>query len=661
MTDLPPGSPELLARNADRVLGRVSPSQVEAFELCERRWYNASILGFREEETEAMRRGTEIGKEVEDYYEHGKLPSGRYAELAKVVLPLLGPRKPSVKCEEWVESPSFEGGPKVRGRLDHFDSEIIPRTQGQELHLMRGKPVGPAQPLHPRPLAMLSDVKSKSKALYFHTVESLGQDLQLNVYAWAKVRDLGLPELGLQHAYTMTTGNPKGVPVRTVVTPESLRPRWLQTVESVRSMSAWARQRPTNADPLPPNTKACDKFPPLGCPHRARCGFEPSLAGALKTARPTQEEPKMSTGPSLMERLNAAKDALLTGGTPAAPAPAPAAAAPAAAASTPVPAAAAPAPAPAPIPAAAPAAAPAVDDPVGEALKKIMAGTLKLDGSGQIFTKEGADKGWIMRPPTMAESIAFEESAKQAGKVEQQIATETPAGPAVVPSDAPSRASTPEEIAAASAPKEKKTRAKKAEAAPAAAAEGSGAPTPNEAELAQIAEEKRRAQPGNIRRDGKLLTVGEIEDLVSGVDQPAAPAPAAPEPAPVAAAPAAAPPAAAPTPPPAPAERAGALVSDELAVGPVIYIDCFPVKGPHRQAVVHFEEWMAPICEEVARKKGVVDWRLIQYTAKGDLAAEVRGVLSTLPAVIHVSKFAPSADVFLECVVPWASQIIRGI
>ena len=121
MTDLLPGSQELIDRNVARILERVSPSQVEAYELCPRRWYNASVLGFREEETEPMRRGTDIGGEVEHYYKLGKPVGGRYKELAEVVLPLLGPRKPSVSVEEWVESPTEPGLPKVRGRLDHFD------------------------------------------------------------------------------------------------------------------------------------------------------------------------------------------------------------------------------------------------------------------------------------------------------------------------------------------------------------------------------------------------------------------------------------------------------------------------------------------------------------------------------------------------------------
>lgn len=45
--------------------------------------------------------------------------------------------------------------------------------------------------------------------------------------------------------------------------------------------------------------------------------------------------------------------------------------------------------------------------PVDAARAKIAKGDLKLDGSGQVFDREGADIGWILRHPTDAERTAF--------------------------------------------------------------------------------------------------------------------------------------------------------------------------------------------------------------------------------------------------------------
>lgn len=605
MSDLVPGSAEIIERNVARILEYISPSQVEAFELCPRRWYNASVLGHREAETLAMRRGTVIGKHAEDFYESNgqKRPSGEFAELAAVVLPVLGEPGPGVTVEQWVELPTAPGFPKVRGRYDYFDRIARPRIEG-----------------HP-PMPALKDIKSRSKKIYFKTTDPsapddkrIDMDAQLNVYGRAKLVELGVPAIAVGHTYTLTSGKPKASEVLFVATMESTEPRWLKTVESVKKLTMWARGKHRDADPLPPNTAACDKYPPNGCPHRARCGFSTppqGLAGALRAAS-GQGETTMATtdGLTLMQRLEAEKARLLgqappaTNGTPPA------------APKTPEPAPAAPAksleerlgkPAAAPAKESEPApAAPKEEDPIQKARRQIAEGTLKMDpGTGQVATKEGADSGWIMRPPTFAEGIAFDEAKKGA----PAPAAAAPAASSLLPEDAPSRTSTPEEVAAATEPKKK--GGKKAKAAPAAAAD--------------------EESPG---RDPALDRAAFDKEEA---------APAAPAPAPAA------------TQHPVPQ-------SDALpGAGPVIYVDCFPVKGAHKTQIVHFEEWMAPICEEVARKKGVMDWRLIQYTAKGDLAAEVRGVISTLPPVIHVSKFAPSADVFLECVTPWAAAIIRGI
>ncbi len=267
--------------------------------------------------TEAALRGVDIAALVERYYKTGGrvLPGSepytrerekepvsaeylaRIAELANITLPILGPADEAVSVEEWLEASQGEGLPVLRGRYDHFR-------------------LGVALP------SRLSDVKSRSSFKYAKTEDELRNDTQLNAYAVPLMDGLGLERLEMAHVYTLTDKRrkPAGLEVLVSVTRDELEPRRLKTVESVRRMTEWARARPETADPLPPNTAACKKFPPHGCPYRGLCGFDgptSSWASGLPTRSTTETE--MGDGPSLMERMKATKEALAAkaaGGAP---------------------------------------------------------------------------------------------------------------------------------------------------------------------------------------------------------------------------------------------------------------------------------------------------------------------------------------------------------
>ncbi len=598
-----------IAKNAARILERVSPSQVETFEMCPRRWYNDSMRGLREgiDPDGAAQRGIDVAGASDLHYRTGidvdaigMLPSERnepqrrfvHHELLKAILPHLPPRGPTVSTEEWVESELGHGLPKLRGRYDLFDSALLPRKEGAA------------------PTPLLGDIKCRSDARYTKTPAELANDLQLNAYARPLALKLGAPSIALRHAYGITKKKPKGFPVTVILDVAELQPRFDRTVESVREMTRWAKERPSTADPLPPNPAACDKYRPHGCPHRALCGFDGSSFNATRS--PTKMSTDTSNGApqsDLMKRL-AARTAELTAKRGGAPAPAHAHS---------------------------PAKQEAAPEPEVKAAAAPQGGFCSKCGAG--LTQENVSR------------------LKDGNIVHAGCPGLEAAGPAVVPPDAPSRTNEPssgstwergettrEQVAAAveqAAEKPKRTR--KPKESPAQTALPS-APTPEEAERAQIdeeiAEQERRAKPSNIRFEGRLLTVGEVED--AGKEQPE-----------VATA----------------IERIGDVQSIRvetvtqkvIPTGPIVYVNCIPTKGEHKGSGVMFEEWLAPICEELCQEKGVVDYRLIQYTAKGDLAAKVRKYISTCPPVVLVSKFSPSADVFLESVIPWASQIIQGV
>jgi hypothetical protein len=90
-----------------------------------------------------------------------------------------------------------------------------------------------------------------------------------------------------------------------------------------------------------------------------------------------------------------------------------------------------------------------------------------------------------------------------------------------------------------------------------------------------------------------------------------------------------------------------------------IYIDCFPIKGADREYTL-CEDWIRPIMDNIAEAHAVEDYRLIQYTAKAQLALAVRKAMDTVPEVLVVSSYGAGADVVMEQLIPHAQLVVRG-
>lgn len=584
-----------IEKNANRILERVSPSQIEAYRLCPRRWWNDSGRGLREPLLPggAAERGVHIAEEVEHVGQTGAIRSdARYKAMVEAVLPFLSEPSPTVSVEQWVELETEPGLPIIRGRYDWFDCSQRVWVEG-----------------HPR-APLLPDVKSRSDFRYAKTPAELKEDVQLNTYALALVRRDGYDFMTTRHAYTRTRGKPKGMAVSVTISREELEAFHLKTIETVREMTRWAKERPRTADPLPPNTEACGKFPPHGCPHRALCGFDASQRAPFQALKESTTMADTNGAPvsDLMKRLQQ-RTKELTGGAPAA--------GPTGAPSRPV-------------------------EPTGTGPAEPAQAAPK-----PIFCKDCGEK----LTPDNVSRLRDGVTIVHIGCPSKEEPAEA-AGPAVVSPDAPPRTNPPisyaesAEAAAHETPKAKRApRAKKADPAQAELTSSPGR------DPALDAEAVRRAQPSNIKGPSGYYTIGQLEDMSAEAPKEVNPAIAKAAEQMGAAS--------------ATVDRASGKVVETTPqrqkVGPVVYVNCVPTKGAHKGTGVFFEEWLAPICEELCQEKGVVDYRLIQYTAKGDLAAKIRKYISLCPEVVLVSKFSPSADVFLESVIPHASQIIQGV
>jgi len=107
------------------------------------------------------------------------------------------------------------------------------------------------------------------------------------------------------------------------------------------------------------------------------------------------------------------------------------------------------------------------------------------------------------------------------------------------------------------------------------------------------------------------------------------------------------------------------------AVAPTIYVDCHPVKGPHKAGVVDAADWIGPIAElaalaHVDRDSGkpapLDDVFLAPFgTGRAVLAAALRETLDSCPAVLCINSSSPAQQVALEVLTPHAASIVKGL
>jgi len=104
----------------------------------------------------------------------------------------------------------------------------------------------------------------------------------------------------------------------------------------------------------------------------------------------------------------------------------------------------------------------------------------------------------------------------------------------------------------------------------------------------------------------------------------------------------------------------GAKADPVPALRLTIFVDCVPTKRDGA-APVHLDDWVAPIGRIVAEASGKADWRQIPYTSRGDLAVGIRTALASCPTVLVALSRSSVFDVAMEILRPHAELIVEGV
>jgi hypothetical protein len=257
-----------------RVLERVSPSQVSTFEMCARKWVLSSVYGLRQPSTSAQELGTAIHAEVEHYFETGEIRKSPYEKLVRALIEHMPARSPEVEIEEWIEVPTYEGGPVMRGRGD----------------VLKASPDLP----HVFDAKTTSDVRRYGKKEH-----ELADHGQLNVYGQAVLNRFPQAEkVGLTLVHVQTRGRPHTHAPTIYATREEVRTRYEKTLKRVRLMMKWIAQGVPAYLEVSPDTSSCSAYG--GCEYQGVCG-EGGRLSLIKLRRGTLHRKIQEAGGKIPE------------------------------------------------------------------------------------------------------------------------------------------------------------------------------------------------------------------------------------------------------------------------------------------------------------------------------------------------------------------------
>jgi hypothetical protein len=438
----------------DGKLRYVSASAISAFDPtsdggCPSRWYFEKVEGRKTPETKSQAVGTEAHGQIEHYLKTGERTLGTVVEPGARFLPVPGS---DLLIEEtfgdWQQALTLRDA-VMRGEVpEDAPAKVtatvcnIPVMGAMDLRHRRGEWVDTFGELrreeNPDRTAEIVDWKTtKDIEKWGKRADELHLTVQMPLYA--KATTIVWPDVDfvrISHGQ-FGTARREARKVSALLDRETIAWRFGEIESMVRSMQHAALEPSVSS--VEKNTNACGSYG--GCPHKSYCDRPMGSIKQLFQITGNKEKTEMSNG--LWGDVTGATNGAANGVQAAAPTAPPAA---------PV------------LPQisdaqrleiiaaekarlhaeTAPTAPPAGNSPVAKAQAKIMAGTLRLDDSGQVFDKENADNGWVMRQPTTAESIAFEEMAK--------IATPpAPPAPMHIGSINPPEAPGPNLVASASA------------------------------------------------------------------------------------------------------------------------------------------------------------------------------------------------------------------
>lgn len=288
-----------------RDFAHVSPSQIESFSLCRRKWWFRSIAGIEEPEKPSAALGTAIHAALEDYVENGTMPdtstpAGRAAEPGLV---FLTPR---------MAHPT-EGWALKERAIDPEDEDTL-RLSGVPLK-MRIDLVDPSQ----SPIEII-DHKSTSDLKWAKSEDELPYNVQMVIYAKWAMTQCQVPVVGVSHIVYVTAGRPyskKTGPVH--LDAAHVDSEWEKLGLVVDQMKDTATARlPSD---VPPSHAACGAFG--GCYFRSRCALIDNntlsdLDELFETPSPQELMPVSNATALSLARLQATKNGTTAAAKPAA-------------------------------------------------------------------------------------------------------------------------------------------------------------------------------------------------------------------------------------------------------------------------------------------------------------------------------------------------------
>ena len=225
---------------------RYSPSQIEWYELCERKWAWKYIDEVFVEGNAAAEFGTEVHGRLEDWLKNKKVPDDdRAGKLAQTMIPHLP--APHLVKPEYVEK-------KFQLKIEElYFTGVVDLTMPDD------------------EIPIIMDHKTTSDMRWAKTPESLVVDPQATIYAYWAFIHFAAERVGLQWTYGVTRGSPRAIPVERVVTKKEIEPRLLQSLQSAREMEL-IRQSGVRALDVSYDASACEAFG--GCPFKEKCNLD---------------------------------------------------------------------------------------------------------------------------------------------------------------------------------------------------------------------------------------------------------------------------------------------------------------------------------------------------------------------------------------------------
>lgn len=223
---------------------RYSASQIDTYEMCERKWAWKYIDGVYTEPTAAAALGTEIHSRLEDWFGKKEVPADDKAGVvAQAMIPLLP--APHLATKKNIER--------------EFQLKI------EDLYF-----TGLIDLVIPGEVPTILDHKTTSDLRWAKTREGLSDDVQATLYAYWAFIHFKSPAVNLQWTYGVTRGTPHATIVDRVVTKREIEPRIIKSLQSAEEMDL-IRRSDVQAIDVSYNASACEAFG--GCPFKEKCNL----------------------------------------------------------------------------------------------------------------------------------------------------------------------------------------------------------------------------------------------------------------------------------------------------------------------------------------------------------------------------------------------------